>query len=244
MGRLTTGIADGTPKLPSPRRVRRSASEARSEILDAAERRLLELGPEGLRLQQIAADVGISHPAILHHFGMRERLLEAVIARAFERLESDLMRLSSSLARPRARFDLGRASTAPSALDSGESILAAIEHAFATLVKSGHGRVLAWLLLSGHVPDQSLVSLRRLAEFAHQQRQRATPEVNISFEDTRFRILLVAISVLGESVAGPAVRQSLGVRSASESQRFHAWLMRLLAPPETLSEMAHPEAPR
>ncbi|MDO9127858.1 MAG: helix-turn-helix domain-containing protein, partial [Parvibaculum sp.] len=66
----------------APKRVRRTAEEARRLILDAAEERLAKQGPEGLRLQDIARDVGISHPAILHHFESREGLVRALIARA------------------------------------------------------------------------------------------------------------------------------------------------------------------
>ena len=58
-----------------PKRVRRTAEEAKMMILDAAERRLRELGPAGIKLQELAADVGVSHPAILHHFGSRDRLV-------------------------------------------------------------------------------------------------------------------------------------------------------------------------
>ena len=73
------------------KRVRRSADDARREILDAAEAMLRDLGPAGIRLHQIADDVGVSHPAILHHFGSREGLIEAGVNRAVERLESDLI---------------------------------------------------------------------------------------------------------------------------------------------------------
>jgi AcrR family transcriptional regulator len=56
----------------------------------------------GLRLQDIAADVGISHPAVLHHFGSREALVHAVIQRAILSLQKTWSDLS---ARPsKARF--------------------------------------------------------------------------------------------------------------------------------------------
>ena len=62
-------MADTEPK----KRVRRTKEEAQRVILDAAEERLANGGPEALRLQDIAADVGISHPAILHHFDYQSR---------------------------------------------------------------------------------------------------------------------------------------------------------------------------
>ena len=73
------------------KRIRRTPEEARRVILDAAERRLSELGPEGIRLQEIAADVGISHPTILHHFDSREGLVLALTQRATDQLRADLL---------------------------------------------------------------------------------------------------------------------------------------------------------
>ncbi len=58
---------------------RRNLAETRGAILDAAERRLIDGGPDAVRLEKIAADAGVSHPAILHHFGSREGLVEAIV---------------------------------------------------------------------------------------------------------------------------------------------------------------------
>ncbi len=74
-----------------PKRIRRSAEEARRLILDAAEERLATQGPEGIRLQDIARDVGISHPAILHHFESREGLVKALINRTSEQLRDKML---------------------------------------------------------------------------------------------------------------------------------------------------------
>src|SRR5688572_20963460 len=70
---------------------RRSADEAQRVILDAAEQRLAQVGPAGLRLQEVAADAGIAHPTILHHFGSREGLIHAVVQRALGALYTDVM---------------------------------------------------------------------------------------------------------------------------------------------------------
>jgi AcrR family transcriptional regulator len=201
---------------PPAKRVRRSAEEARKEILDAAERRLSELGPDGIRLQQIAADVGISHPAVLHHFGSRESLIGAVVRRAFSNLQSDLIQ-SIAQAQP-----------------GGEApMISAIQRAFGVLVTKGHGRVLSWLLLSGHAPDTSASQMRRLIEVAHQKRVEVRGEP-IPFEDTLFRVMLVTLSMIGESVAGPTFRGTGGMEDLEAAERFRGWLARLLAPPELM----------
>src|SRR5687767_8641945 len=72
-------------------RIRRTAEDARTAILDATERRLVEHGPSGIRLQDVAADVGVSHPTILHHFGSRERLVEAVIHRRNQAMNQEVI---------------------------------------------------------------------------------------------------------------------------------------------------------
>src|SRR5262245_19200587 len=110
-------------------RVRRSAEAAREAILDAAEALLQEVGPDGIRLQAVAAAVGVSHPAVLHHFGSREGLVEAVVDRAVARLEEDLLTVLSARGSPDPVDLLARVS--------------------ATLADRGHARLVAWLTLSG-----------------------------------------------------------------------------------------------
>src|ERR1700751_3486254 len=50
-------------------RQRRTPEEARRLILETAQALIASTGSDGLRLQDIAAAAGISHPLILHHFG-------------------------------------------------------------------------------------------------------------------------------------------------------------------------------
>src|SRR5437660_1109125 len=114
----------------SPRR-RRTAEQARAAILDAAERRLVASGPAAIRLQEVASDVGVSHPTVLHHFGSREALVEAVVARALDSLQTGL--LAGVRASP----------TGP------DQVAALFESVFDTLVSGGHGRAFFWLALSG-----------------------------------------------------------------------------------------------
>ena len=91
-------------KLTKTARRRRTAEEARREILEAARVRLAKGGPEAVRLQDVAADVGISHPAILHHFESREGLLQALATSAMEELNDGLVRdIESTVIRIGAR---------------------------------------------------------------------------------------------------------------------------------------------
>src|SRR5580704_8287440 len=65
-----------TAMMETQKRVRRTPDQARRLILDAAQAAIARTGPEGLRLQDIAAAAGISHPLILHHFGSRGGLAQ------------------------------------------------------------------------------------------------------------------------------------------------------------------------
>ena len=194
------------------KRVRRNADDARREILDTAETMLREHGPDGIRLQQLADVVGVSHPAILHHFGSREGLIAAVVHRAVARLEADMIDAIAS---------------AP----SSEKPLGAqlIDRAYDVLVKGGHARVAAWLLLSGHWnPDDQHV--RTIARASHVRRLELEGDVTppATLEDTTFRVILVGLTIFGEAIAGNALRHSAGLTDPDAPDRFREWLARLL----------------
>src|SRR6516225_3138931 len=73
------------------KRQRRTPEEARRLILETAQALIASTGPEGLRLQDIAAAAGISHPLILHHFGSREGLVRALTRQAVAELRDKLV---------------------------------------------------------------------------------------------------------------------------------------------------------
>src|SRR5260370_34367452 len=73
------------------KRLRRTPQAAKVAILEAAERRLRVEGPEGVRIQRIAADLGITAAAIHYHFGTREALMEALLRRIGRRLVDDIV---------------------------------------------------------------------------------------------------------------------------------------------------------
>jgi AcrR family transcriptional regulator len=52
----------------------------RAQLVEAAFRRVAESGFEGLRLRQVAEDVGIDHSTLHHHFATKQSLVEAVAA--------------------------------------------------------------------------------------------------------------------------------------------------------------------
>jgi TetR/AcrR family transcriptional regulator, repressor for neighboring sulfatase len=201
----------------SKRRVRRSADEARRLILDAAEKRLREGGPEAVRLKEIARDVGISHPAILHHFASRDGLTQALERRAMQRLEDELV---EALSAPRAH---------------GDTVHAMLERVFATLGDAGHGRMLAWRVLQLGGPDPTAGEgrlLRAITNMVHARRlelaqaeQRPPP----SAQDTEFMVRLAAAAMLGDGIFAPFLDGSFGRANDPARQRqFREWFARLL----------------
>ena len=197
-----------------PKRVRRTAEEAKSMILDAAERRLRELGPAGIKLQELAADVGVSHPAILHHFGSRDGLVEAVVRRALDSLRDSTL--------DQVRRHMSREVDIPSILDV----------VFGILAERGHARLIAWLILEGKNPRDEARLMRALAEAAHVRMISGgwTEGRSFSFEDMLFTIMLVGTSALGLGVTGEAMRHSSGVEDdPGIEDRYRRWLSALIA---------------
>ena len=192
---------------PEPARRRRTAEEARTAILDAAEKRLVEGGPAGIRLQEVAADVGVSHPTILHHFGSREGLVEAVVARALESLHERLLEVVRS---------------SPSDQNQMPDILERCYEALA----HGHGRAFLWLTLSGYAPMMEELRVRSLAEAVHVvrvERRRGKKKEPPTFEDTYFTVLLPAFALLAMSATPPR-----NAEEAAGEKRFREWLAKLV----------------
>jgi AcrR family transcriptional regulator len=202
-------VARKTKPAPRPKRQRRTAEVAREQILDAAESRLERFGPGGIRLQEIAADIGISHPTILHHFGSREGLVEAVVMRALEGLQRRILEIVSD-----PQFLVG----------SRDDVVRAV---IATLSDRGQARLMAFLALEGRPQDDPLKMLRRLAEMLHTRREAHSHEA--PFDDTLFMVLLVALALFGEGVLGDAMFDSAGLGGERGARdRFHAWLVDLI----------------
>jgi AcrR family transcriptional regulator len=202
-----------TSAAPAAPRKRRTADEARAAILDAAERRLAASGPAAIRLQEVAADVGVSHPTVLHHFGSREALVEAVVARALDSLHAELVAAVQS----------------SSGHEDEDRLTSLLDAVFETLVVRGHGRTYLWLMLSGYAPADDL-RVRSLAEVAHASRcakmasegkKKAPP-----FEDTYFTVLLPALAMLSLSVRGAVDKHTRD--DALGPRAFRRWLAKLM----------------
>jgi AcrR family transcriptional regulator len=199
-------------KRTSTRR-RRSAAETRSAILEAAERRLLDGGPDAIRLQEIATDAGISHPAILHHFGSREGLVEAMVLRSIAGLQAQFLEGWPSAKEP--------------------DIEGVLERFYEVASHRGMARMLAWLILSGQsYRTMKPGLLKPAAERMHvgrvrraQREGRRPPDL----EDSLFAATHLFILVLGDSLFGPSIRRAMGLGStADNTRRYRRWLSKVV----------------
>jgi AcrR family transcriptional regulator len=195
---------------------RRTAEETRRAILDAARRRLAEGGPEAIRLQEVARDVGISHPAVLHHFGSRDGLTQALAQDAQEQLSTAVLE-----ALPGAQDDL--------------PIQELMERIFAAWGDSGHARLMAWRGLQLEAPlaehsEQAMI--KTLCDAVHRHRVEYAEAHDLpapSREESAFLVRLVAVAMLGDAVAGPVFDYRARLDKQRDARRrFRAWLAALL----------------
>lgn len=76
--------------------------DTRTDLLDAAQSRLAEHGYAGTSIRDLAADVGIKESSVYKHFSSKQALLEAVLARADERVAATATVLGVSVDDPDA----------------------------------------------------------------------------------------------------------------------------------------------
>ncbi|HTV89575.1 MAG TPA: TetR/AcrR family transcriptional regulator [Stellaceae bacterium] len=191
------------------RRIRRTPEEARRLILDSAQALIARTGPEGLRLQDIAAAAGISHPLILHHFGSRAGLVRALTQQVAAELKD---RLVAAMTQPE--------------YSPGEGI----ERVFETF-RGGLAQRLAWLAIED--PDgerESATMLREIADVLHARRVAALPPDEAPLrEDTVWLIHLVAAVAFGDAIYGASLRKSAGLADENDgARRFRQWFAALL----------------
>ena len=181
----------------------------------AAERRLRKGGVAALRLQEVAQDVGISHPAILHHFKSREGLVKAVVEHATVALQKDLLRALRPV--------------------GGRPIegVALLERVAETLFQGGHARLIAWLLLAGYDPFDSedvRAGWSSIIQYTHARRlEEVEGPTKPTYEDTLFTVILSSLALFGEAIAGRTSFDAAGLADdRAAPRRFREWLAKLL----------------
>ncbi len=191
------------------KRVRRTPEEARRVILDAAEESLGLNGPAGLRLQEVAKGAGVSHPTILHHFGSREGLVQALNQRALADLKTSVMEMLARTEGPMGVVDL----------------------AFA-VQRNGLAQRMVWLAQTGAETNPSATPIfEEIAQALHATRVRLSPPgAVVDIEDSRAVVHLVTLASFGDALVGQRLRRNRGETDEIEARtRFERWFAALLA---------------
>ena len=207
-------------KVKVARRSRRSADDAKAEILKAAERRLKDGGPDAVRVQLVARDVGLTDAAVHHHFGSREGLMAALLRHCARDLRATLQ---ADIAGWRG----------------GVPDLARLADLFADFYeRRGYARLALWLSLTG-VRDRGAGMLNDLVDALHGIRVerfrhagRAPPER----AETQHLTALIHTVALGDALFGDAMTRSAGLPAGADGRaglrRFAIQVFeRLLAAP-------------
>jgi AcrR family transcriptional regulator len=202
------GVSSATRGKP---RRRLDSAAARELILDATEKRLIVAGPAGIRLQEVAADAGVSHPTVLHHFGSREQLVRAVCLRSIQSISADLVEAISG------------------STGDGVDMEAMVEGVANVFEQTGHARVVTWLGLEG-VSIEAEGRLGDVVDATHALRlKRRKRKPSPTREDTARTVVLAALALIGGAVIGPALMQNAGLGAWPQSGvAFRRWFTRLL----------------
>ena len=193
------------------KRIRRTPEDAKALILSAAEACMMAAGPAGLRLQDVAQKAGVSHPTILHHFGSREGLVQALNRNTLEQLKTGLV----------------------SNMRSADPNDDGIAQTFA-VYRNGLAQRMIWLLQTpGTAPVSGAPMAEEIANALHAVRLRfAPPGAVIDIEDSRAVVQLIAIAAFGDAIMGPRTRHAMGYRTdeqeQAERERFETWFRKLI----------------
>ena len=168
------------------KRIRRTPEAARRAILEAAERSLIKDGPMGVRVQHIAADLGITGAALHYHFGSRDALIDSVMRFSAKRLLMDIDAILEA-------WDVDQ-------LDIRR--LGALFRK--TYADHGAARLIFWLALHGRKPRGSGLT-NGLVEAVHRARERRAlsgGRTSPPISDTRFVVALLSSIHAAMPVAG------------------------------------------
>jgi AcrR family transcriptional regulator len=208
-------------EIAKQRRPRRRAVIARDQILAAARVRLVRYGPDGLRLAEIAHDIGTTHPSILHHFGSRAGLVSALVEDAMQRLQTSLLALIN-------QADSG-----------GVGLIALIEQAYTLFQEDGTALFIQWAMMEE--PELVMPTIAKhltaLVEVTHTARLGVLPKntpINADRlrADTNRLVFIGALFVMGDALMGdwlqPALRLDKGERVQARALFGRLMLARML----------------
>lgn len=91
-----------TSSSPPKARLRRTSEGAQDNILTAAEKILVESGPQNLKLVEVARRAGVVNATVLHHFGSIDGVQAALMTRMIADLVSRILAVTDRVTDPAA----------------------------------------------------------------------------------------------------------------------------------------------
>lgn len=191
------------------RKTHKSPEEAQNAILDAAEKLMVEVGPAGLRISAVAKKAGMAHPNIIHHFGSREGLLNALAERVGQRATERITQAINEAV-----------DVAP------EDRVQAMTKVFDMAYQGDEGRAAVWLHLSG-AQSSLRPNMQSIVEMSHRFRETIDP--NADRDNTHRLVMLITLALIGEVVSGQSIKDALGFGDDEKSRaHFKQWLAEIL----------------
>jgi TetR/AcrR family transcriptional regulator, repressor for neighboring sulfatase len=190
------------------KRVRRTPAEARDAILLAARDRLLRLGLDGLKIADVAADVGMSHATLIHHFGSSAGMRRALVERMANELLTEFMGVIEG--------------EPPSPTRLGEML----GKLFRTLSNDRHAQLFAWLALEA--ADTFEDTDRATETLLHAFLERiGRHEGSVDRDSARFGVILAITSAIGLGIARPWLDR-VRLMQSDDVDAFAHWFAELL----------------
>lgn len=191
------------------KRVRRSADDARTAALDAAQDLLRADGPTALTLKAVAAAIGVTHANLLHHFGsaagLQDALMERMIRDAVGRVEATVARIRAGEGSPR---DL-------------------VDAAFDAFSEAGIGRLAAWLHATGDA-DRLRPLFAVLGDLIRSLETGALLPPDTARDRISDMTLTLVLMGLGDALAGPMLHAAVDRDRSRSRQLATAMLLQTL----------------
>ena len=182
---------------------------------------LLSGGPTAVTLSAVAADIGVTHANLIHHFGsaagLQSALMGSMVADLNQALDTAVTRL---------RTDEG----AP---------LELVNAVFDAFSEGGAGRLAAWIAMSGDLSH--LEPVRAAVRDLVQAIAEKMGDDGEARERIGSAVLFIALSAFGEALIGPPLRDMLDQPDDAGRKVVAGLLPRFLLRPAVTPE---PESPQ
>jgi AcrR family transcriptional regulator len=200
------------PKSGTPR-IRRTPEEARTLALASARRLLLAKGPDAITLQAVAADLGMSHTNLIHHFGaaagLQSELMRQIVRELTATIESAVMRLRAGKAEMKDFVDI----------------------VFDAFGQGGAARLAAWMVLSGETMHLAPIGETVRDHIDSVERGADATKADGFHQRMTSATLFVVVAAMGDALIGNQLSNMVGREREALRTLIGSLLPLVLEPP-------------